>query len=396
MRKSRYYRPLLYLLLLSCLYLLFRLAPVLFSPEVMPADDFGHFWASGKLLLSGENPYNAARLVALQQQISGGAYATEVTSLTLNPPWALSLLLPFSLLPYQAARLAWLIMGILLILLSIRAIWSLYQGDPHKLWAAWLVGLTFAPTISVLTKGQVTVWLLAATAGFVLLVEKRMNYWLAALCCVLLSIKPQLFYLFWPAVGLWMLYSRKWKLLATSLCILIAATLPVLALNPAIFSQYLAAMQAYPASAWATPTIGAYLRFFWLGEANFWVQYVPGLICAVWLIFRYHKHRHTWKWSEEVPALLLLSLITSPYAWTYDQVLLIPAILAASAHLIRVRTWLSLAFWLIYLGINILDLILHVRLSEFWFLWLAPAYTIWYLGVNGWLRKHNTQLPSQP
>jgi hypothetical protein len=31
--------------------------------------------------------------------------------------------------------------------------------------------------------------------------------------------------------------------------------------------------------------------------------------------------------------------------------------------------------------INILDLILHMKLDEFWFIWLAPALFIWYLAV---------------
>jgi len=383
MRKTPLYNLITWALLFVGLVFLVKLAPILYSPEFILSDDFGHFWASGKLFIDHKNPYDLDLLFSTQ--IEAGAESSSATSIgsqTLNPPWALLLFAPLSLLDYSLARILWLLINTMLVVLSIRIFWNLMGGANKKLWLALLVALCFTPTYSVLSKGQITPWIVIGIAGFVLYTEGKINVWWAGLCLVVVSTKPQLFYLLWPALGLWAVTKRKWKLLIAGLSVGGAAILATLLLNKQVFSQYLDAIQEYPYDQWATPTIGAYLRFFWLGVDQFWVQYLPAFFGLGWLIFHYLKQREHWSWSDQIPVLSIVSLLTSPYAWTYDAIIILPAILAATDRLSGSSKAIRVTLWLIFGLINTANLLLHTQLSDFWFLWFTPAIAIWYLLVS--------------
>ena len=72
---------------------------------------------------------------------------------------------------------------------------------------------------------------------------------------------------------------------------------------------------------------------------------------------------------------MLLSLLTAPYCWIYDQCLAVPALLEG-AYTTRSRyVILALA-----LAILVADAELCVvRITSLLFLWTAPAWLAWYL-----------------
>jgi hypothetical protein len=120
-----------------------------------------------------------------------------------------------------------------------------------------------------------------------------------------------------------------------------------------------------------------------LGIDKFWLQFVAPVIAILWFAYYWHKHHHTWFWLNEVPILLLVSTVSAPYTYTYDQIILIPAIIQAVVWLVLDwKRWSTLIFAMLFLIINILDLVLHMRLSDFWFIWMAPALFIWYLLIR--------------
>jgi hypothetical protein len=139
-------------------------------------------------------------------------------------------------------------------------------------------------------------------------------------------------------------------------------------------------LQTYGISDWANPTIGAYLRFFWFGLDKFWIQFVPSALAAMWFCIYWVRHRGAWDWKMEMPVILLVSLVTAPYAWTYDQVVLIPVIVQSVIWMaVDWKRWSAWIFAIVFLALSMLDLFLHTRFDEFWFIWLAPATLIWYL-----------------
>ncbi len=360
-----------------------RIAPILSKAKYLPSDDFVQYWASGKLNIYGENPFDPQKIEQLQIAAGGEPSGTYTISIMLNPPWAISLIMPFGFLNYSISRLLWLIFSIGLILVSSLWLWHIYDGNPKQRWLALLVVFIFAPTISVLEVGQIAPLLLIGLVGFLYFTVVNRNDWLAGAFVALVSIKPQVTYLFWVALLFWIIQERRWLLVISTSITVILLTLIAWIFNPHIIQQYLGMLQTYQISDWANPTIGAYLRFFWFGTDKFWLQFLPSIIGCIWFIYYWCKHHRSWNWVDELPLLLLISQVTASYTWTYDQVILIPAIIQATVWIMYDwKRWSTFFVAIIYLSINLLDLVLHRILSDFWFIWMAPALLILYLFIR--------------
>ena len=59
-------------------------------------NDFAAYWPVGRLLLTGQNPYDAGAIEALQHSVGDTMCGDSDVS---YPPWALPLLLPFAAFP---------------------------------------------------------------------------------------------------------------------------------------------------------------------------------------------------------------------------------------------------------------------------------------------------------
>ncbi len=345
------------------------------------------YWTGGRLTLQGNNPYDPQQVEQLQIAAGGVASGSYTISIMLNPPWTLPLLMPFSLLDYPTGRLTWLVFSIFLILLASHLLWTIYAGNPKKRWFYILLVVVFAPTISVLEVGQLAPYILIGIVGFLYFITSPKNDWLAGISLAIASIKPQIALLFWMAVLIWILQQRRWKIIISAAISVLVLTLIALLFDPHILQQYRSMLQNYQIADWANPTIGAYLRYFWFGTHNFWLQFLPSIVGGLWLVYYWLRHNKAWDWPSDLPLMLLVSQITSPYTWTYDQVILIPVIIQATLWITAEKKSKTMIFYLgTYLMLSILDLVLHMKLNDFWFIWLAPALLIWYL----LLRRRNT------
>jgi len=291
--------------------------------------------------------------------------------------------MPFGLLSYRMSRLLWLLFSTVLLLLSSQVLWRIYSGKPKQRWLAIVLVFIFAPTISVLEKGQITTLLLLGITGFLYFTVLHQNDWLAGASLALVSIKPQLLFIFWIALLFWVIQQRRWLIIICTSITILSLILIAMIYNPHIIQQFFGMLQTYQISEWANPTIGSYLRFFWLGLDKFWIQFLPSLLGGIWFIFYWYKHHEAWNWVDELPIILLVSLLTSSYSWTYDLVILIPAIILAVIWIASDwKHWSTLLLILFFIAINALDLILHMKLDEFWFIWMAPALFIWFIVVR--------------
>ncbi len=329
----------------------------LVDPVFYPSDDYYNYWKAGQL-------------------------NTATDYFLLTPPWALPIFTLFGLLPYPISRLLWLLGSIALVLGSTNLLWRLYDGKTSLRWLGWVLAFSFGPTISILEKGQIGPLILISLSAFCLLAADEKNDYASGAVLLLASIKPQLVYLFWPALLFWVVAQKRWKVLLGFAAAFAVSSALALLLRPGVVEEYLAALPQ--AANWATPTLGTYLRLLF-GLQYFWLQYLPSLAGLAWMGWYWLRHREGWSWSERAPALLFASILTSAYAWTYDQILLLPAVLALVCSLTR-RSKPALLWALVGLltGINLLDLFLHRPLADFWFVWLAPAYWLWYYGGR-WL-----------
>lgn len=364
----------LLVVLLACLFLLTKAASRLRN------NDFIEYWSAVKIVMSGGNPYNPDELMVFQKQ--GGSDATQPLMM-YNPPWTLAIIGIFGMLDRPISQLIWLLFQIGIVLFCTIQFWHLYEGRPNQQWIAWLLAFLFAPTILVLELGQITPVILLGITGLIYFTETRRNDWLAGISLVLISTKPQLTLILWLAILFWIFQQRRWVIPLVSLVTIFIFTGVILAFNPHILQQYFEFVISGLIPPFATPTIGSYLRYLWFGIDKQFLQFLPFIIGAGWFILHWCKKRKNWQWMDELPFLLLVSAISAPFAWTYDYVILVPVIIQAAVWLVKNRTqWLSWFLVGIFIVINFVTFILHLKLSDFWFIWTAPFLLAWYLLIR--------------
>lgn len=352
----------------------------LITPNFPYADDFVEYWAAARLNLSQGNPYSPEQLLPLQKQ---AGWRAEESIMMWNPPWTLALVMPFGAFNYHFSRILWFLVQISCILFSSDQLWRFYGGPKQFRWLAWLVSFTFIPTIFALQKGQISPLLLFGVVVFLTQVSHQ-RWWLAGASLVFITIKPHSLYLLPIVFLVWALDQRRLSLLWAGMAWLATATLIVIAVNPAIISQYINALKTHPPFEYATPTLGAALRFV-LGEEKIWLQFLPPLLGIVWFLGYWLRHRKTWRWAEQLPLLVLVSALTSAYGWTFDQVVLILVLIQLAVSLYEMGLgWPTVIVLGWYLVIEVAVLSMHGRYPEFWFVWLVPSMFGWYL-TGRWL-----------
>lgn len=351
------------------------------DPAILPPDDFVEYWAAGRLNANGQNPYDGNLLLPLEREAGRD---TDEPVMMWNPPWTLSLAMPIGALPARLAQLLWLLASLSLIVGCSDRLWLEYGGPVEKRWIAWILSLTFVPSLFVLQAGQIGPFILLGITGF-LVAERRGLPWLAGASGVLMAIKPHLVYLFWVSLAAWALWRplpTRWKAIAGGVIGGLIATAVPMACNHEVLGQYWEAITRRTPTQWRSPTIGSYLREA-LGEEKFGLQYLPMLLGFAWLGWEAWRSRtRSWNWPEQMPMLLLVSFVTASYgAWPFDLVILLPAVIHVGAGLSRNAGRPSFLLPLCaYAAINVGALVMNkLGLTSDKFVWMAPSLLVAYL-----------------
>ncbi|MCU1285275.1 MAG: hypothetical protein JWO13_1625 [Acidobacteriales bacterium] len=352
--------------------------------------DYAAYWSASRLLLDGQNPYDAEKVFAVQKAVGWAPSALVMR----NPPWTFALVLPFGLVAYKFSRILWTILQVLIVLGCASWLWKQYSRSSSTRWVAAIITATLFPALWVLVMGQITPFILLGLVGFLYCeTSDRTNSWLQAASLVLIGLKPQLLYLFWVALGLsacWALRNldcttrelRRWTLFRRFAILLLATSAIPLAIDPHVFSQYFSYLRNTPILLEAIPTPGNFLRI----HTNMrWTQFAPMALGSLWLYYYWRKNRDQWQWSHQMPLLLLVSLATTTYGWFYDQVLLLPVILfAAAQNFPALNKKRAAAVIVSYLTVNVGIATLFQscqRLSDFRMLWTMPIWCSLYAGL---------------
>jgi len=381
-RQSRSRTALLAIVLVAAVgFVIWKASELLANPAFLPPDDFVEYWAAGHLNAHRQNPYDGELLLPLER---AAGRDTDEAIMMWNPPWTLTLAMPVGLMPARLAQLSWLAISLILVIVCSDRLWALYGGSRDLRWVAWLIGLTFLPTLFVLQSGQIGPFILLGITGF-LLAERSGRLWLAGACGVLMAIKPHLLYLFWITLiawAVWRPFPTRWKVIVGGAIAGLIATLIPLVTNPDVLNQYWEAMRYRTPDQWKSPTIGSYLREA-LGGERFGLQFAPTIIGVAWLMADCWRQRaRVWNWAERMPMLILVSFATASYgAWPFDLVILLPAVIeiAAGLSFARDRKRAILALGL-YVAINLAALIMNIlAITSDKFVWMAPTILLGYV-----------------
>jgi hypothetical protein len=365
------YRLLIVIMLVTAIVILIFLQPIL------RPNDFLEYWSASRLITSGNNPYDPNSLYEMQKEV--GLQGNQPILYYL-PPWVFPFIVAFSVTSF-------------LLLICIKYIWEMYGGSSKQNWIAWLIGFTFAPTyIALGITGQISPLILVGITGFLYFIKKPRLQWFAGVCATLITIKPQVTYLFILAILVWGIKQKLKPMLLAFFISLMVENLFSYVLNPEIFIHYYNLIITNSPTEWASPTIGSILRLA-LGAKITWLQFtplIPGLIWFTLFCFRVKQI----DWRIHAPIILIISLVTSVYSWTYDHVvLLIP--LLYSIELLLNSVGRRAKFYLVMFFIfNLIAWILRAFLPDFWFFWFAPMVLIWYLMVQkAYAKKTGVILP---
>jgi hypothetical protein len=315
----------------------------------VPERDSIAYWTAGRLLIEHQNPYDAEKVLDLERQ---QGYRADKPLVLRTPPWSLFLVLPLGPLSTLTAWVAWTAISLGSLLLAMRLCRKLYGAGsiPQNFFS--LVGYTFAPVPACLVAGQMGLVLLLGVVLFLWWEKERPV--LAGVALLLPFAKPHLLSLFWFGLVVWMIVRTKGKIaLGFSIALTAAIAISVL-FDPHVFWHYREMLLRAAISYEFIPALSGVLRLLFFPRF-FWAQFIPltlGLVWSIWFLFR---NRSDWDWRTHGLALLIVSVLTTPYAWLTDEVVLLPAILQAAALVYQRRSNIKVSGRLLLSAFAFLD-----------------------------------------
>jgi hypothetical protein len=334
--------------------------------KVAGGRDFTVYWATGQQLVHHANPYDASAMIRIEHSagfISPGALFMR------NPPWALGITLPLGLIGVRVGALLWALLLLTCLIVSVRMLWWMHGRPKNQL--HWL-GYSFPPALLCMIMGQTTIFSLL---GYVLfLYYHRTRPFVAGVSLWLCALKPQLFLPFGIVLLAWVAISKSYKIFVGAATALAASCAVTYVIAPTAWMDYSRMMHGSKIANELIPCPSVYLRH-WLSPQATWLQYLLGFLSCIWALSYYWKRRRDWEWTKDGGVLMLVSLITAPYCWIYDQCLLIPALLQG-VYQTRSRALLAI---LAVLGLLVNAEFCTVRITTAGYLWTAPIWLAWYL-----------------
>jgi len=358
------------------------IAQVAETSQAGAVTDFVVFWAPSRLLLRGGNPFSPAEVFELQRQIG---FSGSKPDLMWNPPWTLSFVLPFGAMDFSMSHFVWLLAQAFFIVISAAKLGEIYGQSKHNSKLRWMITLTLVPTWLVLIIGQISPLVLLGATGFLYFEKTNRPFWAGA-SSALIAVKPHLMYLFWIAVLFWTLRQRRWQVaFGGILAIATTAAIPAI-IDPEIYSQFID-MYRFPGRTTPfelpAPSLGSLLTLY-VPHGNTPIQFLPPMVGVLWFLWHWQRHKTDWRWSEQLPLMILVSLTLSAYAWTYDLVVLLPAVFHGVTILdSQNRRWQNNPIVLLYLGINATYFVSKLIITtDIFYFWLAPAFLATYLTLR--------------
>jgi hypothetical protein len=322
---------------------------------VHPIHDFVEYWTAAHLFTAQHNPYSLNEVFGFEKALG---FEQSIPIMLLSPPWVLPFLAPMG--PAQSYGLAcfcWMIALIAAVAVSSRFLMDVYFDElriPEISDTSFYRGLfafTFYPVLLCLRYAQTAPFMLLGLAGFLYFEKKNKFVW-AGIFLSLTLIKPQLLWLVWLAVILRSFQRKQCRLLVSAAGSLACLSVVAITVNPRVFHQYFELTSSPYMLAYAS-RVTAGIRKLFGGIGTFWIQLVPPAAGLIWFANYWRKSRLNSGWTEQLPLLVIVSILTSAYGWLFDQTLLTLPLIAVAAEAARCNGSLPRKLVVVYTELNL-------------------------------------------
>ena len=279
--------------------------------------DFHCFWAAGRIVASGGDPYDARQYApAIMTIPPPPAKALERCGQRLAyPPWTAMALAPFGALPLPAAATLWASLAVLAAVLGINWTWEL-AGRGRFSWplVALLVVAT-EPFARTFAEGQFATFGFALTAGAALSLWSNRDV-AGGISTAALSIKPHTSVGFAAAVLGFAILRRRWRFVGMSAAAALALAGLSQLLRPGWILEFVGGATELGGSIGDRATI-------WnlAGSWTLAIVIIALLLAVVVVLIRPRGAGD----AEILGLAVAFGLVVTPYAWDHDfMVLAIP------------------------------------------------------------------------
>jgi hypothetical protein len=304
-------------------------------PQLRPGfgeQDFLAYWSSAHLLATGGNPYNPESLKSIESTIKPEINHDEGVGLQVwNPPWLLLLLLPIGFLSFPIAAKVWIVVNVLLLGITFVIVWITFLNTTSDKGFVYILGagFLFSPTLNLIGLGQITsIVLISLILGVWFL--KSGYYLFGGFILLFTTVKPHLVYLVLLLIFVWVIRHRHWKVFLGMLAGVLLSVILISLILPGWFTSYVQLITRFPYRQVDTTTLGAFMAY----QFNTKIFNYVGVFLLP-LVFPLQHSLDRRDWLTTLNLALLISLPLSPYGFSFDEILLIPAIIQIIFWVIR-------------------------------------------------------------
>ena len=342
------------------------------------------YWSAGWLLVHSQNPYDHETVLSLERD---HGYKDQRPLVLRTPPWSLLMVAGLGLVTPFCAWVIWITLSLACFFFGLSLCVRMYGGNsvPRNLFA--LVGYTFAPVPACLVSGQMGLVLMLGIVLFLWLERERP--FLSGAVLIIPLAKPHLLSLFWLIFVIWVARERKGTVALGFVSALVFATGTALTFDPNVFQHYREMLNTAAVGREFIPALSGVLRLLFFRN-RFWLQFAPMLAGLLWSLWFYFQNAANWDWRQHGPALLIVSVLVTPYEWLSDETVLLPAVLQAAAFVYSLRGVLKLSAKVgivIFALLNVLLLLIlkaKVPFSTGIYFWSSLVWFFWYFRARNW------------
>ncbi len=348
-----------------------------YAPKI-GAQDFVRYWSASRLLISGGNPYDARSLLTLQKANSPKLkfYDNDVVE-TWNPPWLLLVMAPLGILPFDLAVRLWIFLSIFLLVMALFLTWRMAMGSKYQSLFILVLCVDFLSgnTLDMIKLGQISSLILISVILGVFLIQKEKD-WLSGVILFFSTIKPHLVYLVLLVILIWSIRKRRWKIWGGMALTGFISSFIVWLIFPGWPEVYTKNLFRLPYFDLYCSTLGSFIASV-AGINHF--RYIGVLLLPLALPLSKLILRDGW--LTTINLALIISIPLSPYGFSNDHVLLLPAVTELIGWIIKSELPMPIA-WVTGVGLIItyaaLLLMMIQTLPYYWFFWTAFALSIIY------------------